>query len=93
MEVLLFGALTAILAEVAKVVIKKVKNQELATSIIYIGTFCLALVAGALYFYAKLKLSPEMLAQIATIWGISIGFYETAIKRVINPILTKILPK
>jgi len=87
MEMLVIGALITIVTEIVKRAIKKFNNKDLAVSAVYLCSLGLSIVAGGVYFYAKANLSPEIIAQIATIWGVSFGIYETAIKRVVNPAL------
>lgn len=92
MEVILLGALTTFITEVVKQITKKISNKELAKAVVILLTLIISVIGGAVYFYGKTKLSPELIEQIITIWGVSIGFYELAYKQAVQPAIKAVWP-
>ena len=92
MELLLSAGVTVV-TELVKLAYKKFGAGEATRSVIYILSFMLSLVIGGLYYLYGNKLSPEVLATIATVWGGSIGMHQVVVKNLLNPALDKLNSK
>lgn len=82
---LIIGALVTLITEAVKYVNKKVGKKEVANSIVILVTLGLSIIGGAIYYITKKQLPAEALENIVQIWGLSMLFYQVAVKKLITP--------
>lgn len=86
---LLFGALTTIIIEIHKRYMNKV-GEKLTEAILFLGIFILVLVWTVLT--QTNIIAWETVMFIGKVITISVGTYELLIKRVLYPIISRIIP-
>ena len=84
---LLIPAVITILAEAYKRLEKKVGVK--AKSYVLIVVFALSVVATGLYQHFHDGLQLMDVQSLIQVWGLSVGYYELIVKKVLSPIFAK----
>lgn len=87
MEILISGALVTLVLEGAKALKRKIHNQETAKAVILLSGFILSLIAAVFAHTAP----RELVEHVAQVWVSAIGIYEVLVKRIIQPVLDKVI--